>query len=118
MRMMQPEVTGESRSPDYVRTELRDGVAVAECGVPVLLVHGGCVTARLWDRSAPLVGGPTLAVKLPGRADRPAGLSTLSVEDETASVVTDIEAEVPDGSVLLVAHSSGGLAGTAARPIA
>ncbi len=77
--------------------------------VTVVLVHGGGTTARFWDRLLPLLGRPALAVNLPGRADRPADLATLSVGDEVASVVADIEHAAPEEPITLVAHSSGGL---------
>ena len=74
-----------------------------------VLIHGGGTTGRFWDRIVPRLDGPALAVDLPGRADRPADLATLSVKDEVDSVVADIEASDLDGPVTLVAHSSGGL---------
>jgi pimeloyl-ACP methyl ester carboxylesterase len=77
--------------------------------VTVVLIHGGGTTARFWDRLLPLLDRPALAVDLPGRADRPADLATLSVGDEVASVVADIERALPVGPITLVAHSSGGL---------
>jgi pimeloyl-ACP methyl ester carboxylesterase len=50
-----------------------------------------------------------LAVNLPGRADRPADLASLSLDVEVASVVADIESHSGSGPIVLVAHSSGGL---------
>lgn len=75
----------------------------------LVLVHGGGTTARFWDRLLPLLDEPALAVDLPGRAGHPADLATLSVEDEVASVVADIEGAGIGGSITIVAHSSGGL---------
>jgi pimeloyl-ACP methyl ester carboxylesterase len=57
----------------------------------------------------PLLHQETLAVNLPGRADRPADLASLSLEVEIASVVADIESAAGSGPIALVAHSSGGL---------
>lgn len=74
-----------------------------------VLVHGGGATARFWDRLVPHLDRPALAVDLPGRAGKPADLATLSVEDETASVVADLRSSTLEGPVTLVAHSSGGL---------
>jgi len=74
-----------------------------------VLIHGGGTTARFWDRLVPHLEGDVVAVDLPGRVDRPADLATLSVDDEVASVVADIEARAPEGPLTLVAHSSGGL---------
>ena len=74
-----------------------------------VLIHGGGTTARFWERLLPLLDRPALAVDLPGRGAKPADLATLSVEQEVASVVADIEAARPQGPIVLVAHSSGGL---------
>jgi pimeloyl-ACP methyl ester carboxylesterase len=77
--------------------------------VTYLLVHGGGSTARFWDRLVPLLDAAVLAVDLPGRNGKVADLATLTVDDEVASVLADIEAaEVPD-PIIVVAHSSGGL---------
>ena len=74
-----------------------------------LLIHGGGSTARFWDRFVPMLDGPVLAVNLPGRADRPADLASLTVEDEVESVLADVEAAEIDDPIVVVAHSSGGL---------
>ncbi len=74
-----------------------------------VLVHGGGTTARFWDRLVPHLDRSALAVDLPGRNDKPADLATLTVEEEVASVVADVEAAGLRGPLVLVAHSSGGL---------
>ena len=75
----------------------------------IVLIHGGGATARFWDRLLPHLDRPAIAVDMPGRAGKPADLATLSIDQEVASVVADIEAASVDGPVTLVAHSSGGL---------
>lgn len=74
-----------------------------------LLIHGGGSTARFWDRLVAHLGSDAVAVDLPGRASRPADLATLTVDEEVASVLADVEAAMPEGPVVVVAHSSGGL---------
>jgi pimeloyl-ACP methyl ester carboxylesterase len=74
-----------------------------------VLVHGGGATGRFWDLVVPHLPDRVLAVDLPGRGRHPADLATITVADEVASVVADIEAGASEGGVVLVAHSSGGL---------
>ncbi len=74
-----------------------------------VLVHGGGMTACFWDRLLPHLDRPALAVDMPGRSGKPGDLATLSVEDEVASVVSDVEAAGLRAPIVLVAHSSGGL---------
>ncbi len=74
-----------------------------------LLIHGGGSSARFWDRLIPHLDQPALAVDLPGRNGKPADLGTLTVDEEVASVVADVEAAGLDDPIVLVAHSSGGL---------
>jgi pimeloyl-ACP methyl ester carboxylesterase len=76
--------------------------------VTFVLVHGGGMTSKYWDRLAPHLRHKALAVDLPGRAAKVADPMTLTVDDCVASVVDDVRAAELD-DVVLVAHSSGGL---------
>jgi pimeloyl-ACP methyl ester carboxylesterase len=86
-----------------------DYLAAVPAPAPHLLVHGGGTTSRFWDLLVPRLDGPALAVDLPGRGDKPADLATLSVDDEVASVVADVDAAGFGEPIVVVAHSSGGL---------
>ena len=77
--------------------------------VTYVFIHGGGSTGRFWDRLLPFVDRPALAVDLPGRNGKPDDFATLSVDDEVASVLADVEAAGGTAPIILVAHSSGGL---------
>jgi pimeloyl-ACP methyl ester carboxylesterase len=72
-------------------------------------MHGGNNTSRVWERLQPLLDAPSLAVELPGRGDRPAELSTLTLDDVAASVRDDVDAWNRTDQLVVVAHSSAAL---------
>lgn len=74
-----------------------------------VLIHGGGSTSRYWDRLAPMLRSAVLAVDMPGRAGKAGDLASLTVDDEVASVVADIEGAGLEDPIVVVAHSSGGL---------
>ena len=76
-----------------------------------LLLHGGAMTARFWDRLVPELDGPSLAPNFPGRADRPADLMEVTVQGGADSVLADLAAsDLADAEdLVIVGHSSAGL---------
>lgn len=74
---------------------------------PVVLIHGGGLDRRCWDRLLPHLDGPGLAVDLPGRGAHPAPLDTVSFPQCAASVREDIDG-AGFGEVVLVGHSLAG----------
>lgn len=74
-----------------------------------LLIHGGGMTGRFWDRLVPLLDGEVLAPDMPARRGKPGDLATQTVEQEVASLLADVDAAGLTGPIVLVAHSSGGL---------
>lgn len=74
----------------------------------LVLLHGGAATGRQWDLVLKRLQTPALAPNVPGRLDRPADLATLTLDDAVASLAADVDAAAMT-SLVLVAHSSGGL---------
>ncbi|OBK47585.1 alpha/beta fold hydrolase [Mycobacterium sp. 1081908.1] len=79
----------------------------------LVLIHGGAHAADCWEltvaelaRQAP--GLRVLAVDLPGRAARPADLSTVTIADWVNSAVADVDA-AGFGDVVVAGHSMAGL---------
>jgi len=74
-----------------------------------LLIHGGGAAARFWDRLVPLLDESFLAIDMPGRNGREVDLGTITVQQEVASILDDVDAAKLEGPITVVAHSSGGL---------
>ena len=75
---------------------------------PLVLIHGGGLDARCWDRLTPHLDGPSLAVDLPGRGAHPAPLESVGFADCATTVRYDIESAGFE-DVILVGHSLAGL---------
>jgi pimeloyl-ACP methyl ester carboxylesterase len=92
-----------------------DGIPAMAGHVGIVLVHGGCHTARCWDPLLPYLSAPTLAVDLPGRGSRPADLRSIGIDDFASAVVEDVEGAGLPHRLVLVGHS---LAGITLPPVA
>jgi pimeloyl-ACP methyl ester carboxylesterase len=73
-----------------------------------VLLHGAMLGRWIWERVAPRLAGPALAVDLPGRGTRPADVTKVTLADAIDSVAADIESW-PTDQFVLVAHSLGGI---------
>ena len=74
----------------------------------LVLVHGGHHDSSCWRLTTPLMELPTIAVDLPGRGQRPADGTPISIERCAAAVLEDADAAGFERFVL-VGHSMGGL---------
>jgi pimeloyl-ACP methyl ester carboxylesterase len=86
-------------------------------GAPtIVLVHGAGHTADVWHDVQAQLHHASVAVDLPGRRDRVAGIAAVTIDDAATSVAADVAATTA-GPLVLVGHSAGGvvLPGVAAR---
>jgi pimeloyl-ACP methyl ester carboxylesterase len=74
----------------------------------LVLVHGAGDTSLVWQRVQRLLVSPSIAVDLPGRRDRPADITRVTIRDAVDSIERDVNS-VTDGQVVLVAHSMFGV---------
>ena len=74
------------------------------------LIHGGNYTSACWQRLSPLLDGDVLLIDLPGRNGRPPAAAELTLADNVAAVIEDLEAAGhPGDDVVLVGHSVAGI---------
>ena len=85
-----------------------DGAERSRPGFGYVLVHGGSMSARFWDRVVPLLDGPVVAPDLPGAEALPADPMRTTIA-EAADVVVAAVDDAGFEQVVLVAHSAGGL---------
>jgi pimeloyl-ACP methyl ester carboxylesterase len=85
-------------------------------GPTVVLVHGSGHTARVWQPVQDALRHGSVAVDMPGRADRVADIADVTLDDAAASLAADVVGAT-DAPLVLVGHSAGGivLPGLAAR---
>jgi pimeloyl-ACP methyl ester carboxylesterase len=74
----------------------------------IVLVHGSGHTSAVWRDVQAALHHPSLAIDLPGRADRVADIGDVALDDAAASLTTDVEAATV-GPLVLVGHSAGGI---------
>jgi pimeloyl-ACP methyl ester carboxylesterase len=74
----------------------------------LVLVHGSGHTAKVWSDVQAQLQNDSLAVDLPGRADRVADIADVPIDAAAASLATDVDAG-SEGAVVLVGHSAGGI---------
>jgi pimeloyl-ACP methyl ester carboxylesterase len=85
-----------------------DGSADTGANPTIVLVHGSGHTARVWDEVQTFLRHGSVAVDLPGRADRVADIADVTLEAAARSLATDVAAAT-DGALVLVGHSAGGI---------
>jgi pimeloyl-ACP methyl ester carboxylesterase len=74
----------------------------------LVLVHGAGHTSRVWAKVQGALTRPSVAVDLPGRHDRPADITRVTVDAAAGSLAADVD-HVAAGPLVLVGHSVGGI---------
>ena len=74
----------------------------------LVLVHGAGNTSLVWRSVQDHLRHPSIAVDLPGRRNRPADITRVTIDDAARSAARDVTA-ASDGPVVLVGHSAGGV---------
>jgi pimeloyl-ACP methyl ester carboxylesterase len=82
----------------------------------IVLVHGSGHTARVWSQVQEQLAHGSVAVDVPGRADRVAPIAEVTLDAAATSLAADIDQTTVE-PLVLVGHSAGGivLPGLAAR---
>jgi pimeloyl-ACP methyl ester carboxylesterase len=75
--------------------------------IPIVLVHGGGLDSRCWERLSPELAAPSLAIDLPGRGAHPADPRSVTFAACAETVRDDIDAAGFD-DLVLVGHSLAG----------
>jgi pimeloyl-ACP methyl ester carboxylesterase len=76
--------------------------------VGFVLLHGAMLGRWIWERVERRVASPALSIDFPGRGNRPADVTRVTLRHVIDSVVADIEAW-PTDRFVLVAHSLSGI---------
>jgi len=74
----------------------------------IVLVHGSGHTGRVWGNVQSHLRHGSVAVDLPGRADRIADIADVTLEAAAMSLAADVDART-EGALVLVGHSAGGI---------
>ena len=77
-------------------------------GPTLVLVHGAGHTSLVWRQVQDHLHHPSVAVDLPGRRNRPADITTVTIGDAARSVASDL-ADSTTGPLVLVGHSVAGI---------
>ena len=74
----------------------------------LVLVHGAGDSARVWQATQTHLRVASVAVDLLGRGSRPFDLTKVTIDLAAAQAAADVREHTP-GSVIVVAHSAGGV---------